>query len=117
MKSGFFKGKSVVAVIFPDGERIGTPTWKSVVVTIMKRCNADSEKHNKLVELCNRVQGRSRRLLGSSELEMRSAVKIDTGLYMETHYDTESLLRIMKKRILDEVGYDYSGIRVAIRNR
>ena len=36
---------------------------------------------------------------------------------MEAHYDTESLLRIMKVRILDTVGYDYSGIQVAIRNR
>ena len=116
MEPGFFKGKSVVGVIFPDGVRRETPTWKALVEVIMKRCNDDAEKHAALMELRNRVQGRSRLLLGNSSTGMRSAIKIDRGLYMETHYDTESLLRIMKTRILDAVGYDYSGIQVAIRN-
>lgn len=114
---GFFKGKSVVAVIFPDGVRVETPTWKKLVEVIMKRCNDDAEKHNALMELRRRVQGRSRQLLGNGAAGMRSPIKIDRGLYMEAHYDTESLLRIMKVRILDTVGYDYSGIQVAIRNR
>ena len=83
----------------------------------MKRCNDDAEKHNVLMELRRRVQGRSRQLLGNGAAGMRSPIKIDRGLYMEAHYDTESLLRIMKVRILDTVGYDYSGIQVAIRNR
>jgi len=34
----------------------------------------------------------------------------------ETHYDTETLLRILITRILDVVNYDYSGISVVIRN-
>ncbi len=117
MEPGFFKGKPVVAVVFPDGVRIETPTWKKLVEIVMKRCNADSDKHGALMELRNRIQGRSRRLLGSGSAGMRSPIKIDRGLYMETHYDTESLLRIMKTRILDAVGYDYGNIRVAIRNR
>ncbi len=82
----------------------------------MKRCNDDAGKHAALMALRSRVQGRSRLLLGSGADGMRSPIKIDRGLYMETHYDTESLLRIMKTRILDAVGYDYSGIQVAIRN-
>ena len=116
MEPGFFKGKSVVAVIFPDGVRIETPTWKSLAEVVMKRCNDDAGKHAMLMELRNRVQGRSRQLLGNGSAGMRSPIKIDRGLYMESHYDTESLLRIMKTRILDAVGYDYSGIQVAIRN-
>lgn len=116
MEPGFFKGKSAVAVIFPDGVRIETPTWKALAESIMKRCNDDTRKHAALMELRNRVQGRSRKLLGKEAAGMRSPLKIDRGLYMETHYDTESLLRIMKTRILDAVGYDYSGIQVAIRN-
>lgn len=116
MSAGFFKGKSAVAVIFPDGVRIATPTWKALAEVIMKRCNDDAGKHGMLMELRNRVQGRSRQLLGNGSAGMRSPIKIDRGLYMESHYDTESLLRIMKTRILDAVGYDYSGIQVAIRN-
>lgn len=116
MEPGFFKGKSAVAVIFPDGVRIETPTWKALVEVVMKRCNNDAAKHAALMELRNRVQGRNRQLLGNSSQGMRSSIKIDRGLYMESHYDTESLLRIMKTRILDAVGYDYTGIRVAIRN-
>lgn len=117
MEPGFFKGKSVVAVIFPDGVRTETPTWKKLAEVVMKRCNEDTSKHQALMDLRRRVQGRSRQLLGNTAEGMRSALKIDRGLYMETHYDTESLLRIMKTRILDAVGYDYSGIQVAIRNR
>ena len=116
MEPGFFKGKAVVAVIFPDGVRVETPTWKNFVEVVLKRCNGDAKKHKALMELRNRIQGRSRRLLGSGNTGMRSPIKIDRGLYMEAHYDTESLLRIMKTRILDAVGYDYRGIQVAIRN-
>ena len=46
---------------------------------------------------------------------MRSPVQIDEALYVETHYDTETLLRILTTRILDEVGYDYSKIKIAVR--
>lgn len=113
---GFFKGKAVVAVIFPDGVRVETPTWKKLVEVVLKRCNDDVGKHRALMELRNRIQGRSRKLLGSGSTGMRSPIKIDRGLYMEAHYDTESLLRIMKARILDAVGYDYRSIQVAIRN-
>lgn len=116
MEPGFFKGKAVVAVIFPDGVRVETPTWKKLAEVILKRCNDDAGKHSALMELRNRIQGRSRKLLGSGNAGMRSPIKIDRGLYMEAHYDTESLLRIMKSRILDAVGYDYRGIQVAIRN-
>ena len=116
MEPGFFKGKTAVAVIFPDGVRVETPTWKKLVEVILKRCNDDVVKHNALMELRNHIQGRSRKLLGNGNAGMRSPIKIDRGLYMEAHYDTESLLRIMKTRILDAVNYDYRNIQVAVRN-
>lgn len=34
---------------------------------------------------------------------------------MESYYDTASLLYVLKNRVLDEVGYNYSGIRVQLR--
>lgn len=115
-ESGFFKGRSPVAVIFPDGVRIETPTWKKLTEVVMKRCNDDAGKHAALMGLRNHIHGRSRQILGNSSAGMRSHIKIDRGLYMEAHYDTESLLKIMKLRILDAVDYDYSGIQVAVRN-
>lgn len=37
------------------------------------------------------------------------------GLFLETHYDTETLLNILMNRILRPIGYDYSAIRVTVR--
>ena len=34
---------------------------------------------------------------------------------MESYYDTASLLYVLKNRVLDEVSYNYSGIRVQLR--
>ena len=112
MDSSFFKGKSVAAIIFQDGKRMETATWLKFIETIMKDCNDD--KHEALMSLRDRVLGRNRVLLGSKLETMRKAIKIDEGLYLEGHYDTETLIKIVKKRILDVVGYDYSGIKVVI---
>ena len=46
---------------------------------------------------------------------MRRQVKIDVGLFVDTHYVGETLLRILTTRILDEVGYDYSKIQIAVK--
>ncbi len=117
MHASFFKGKSAEAVIFPDGQRVETPTWKTLVGAIMKRCNDNAQNHDALMSLRNRMQGRSRRLLGDTTEGMRSPIEIDNDLYMETHYDTGELLYIMKDRILSAVGYDFSGIQIAIRGK
>ena len=115
LESGVFKGKRPTAVLFADGRREPTPTWKRVFEVILKRCNSDGAKHQALMELRGRVMGRNRTLLDSRKGEMRSPVQIDRMLYAETHYDTETLLRILTTRILDAVQYDYSGIRIAVK--
>ncbi|MCI9120592.1 MAG: hypothetical protein HFG00_03575 [Oscillibacter sp.] len=112
-----FKGRRPVSVLLPDGQRVITPTWKKVAEAVMKHCNQDQTKHDALMKLRNRIQGRDRVLLSSSVTGMRSPLVIDQGLYLETHYDTESLLRILTGRILDAVGYDYSRIQVTVRSR
>lgn len=45
---------------------------------------------------------------------MDSPIKIDDGIYMETKFDTESLLKVLTGRIFNAVGYDYSGIRLEL---
>lgn len=114
--TGVFKGKRPTGVIFADGTREDVPTWKRVFEEIMKQCNNQPEKHRALMELRGKVLGRNRVLLGSEKGRMRSPVKIDRALYAETHYDTETLLKILTTRILEVVDYDYSGIKIAVQN-
>ena len=111
-----FKGKKPTGVRFPGNIRQDVPTWKKVVETILIRCNRNPECHQKLMDLRGKVSGRNRVLLGKSAENMRSPVKIDDELYVETHYDTETLLRILTTRILDPVQYDYSRITITVRN-
>lgn len=111
-----FKGKKPTGVIFADGRRVNVPTWKKVAEEILHHCNSDQGRHTALLNLRGRVSGRERVMLDKSKENMRSPLRIDNKLYMETHYDTETLLKILMTRILDAVGYDYSGISVAIRN-
>ena len=114
--SGIFKGKKPTGVKFPDGTRVDVPTWKKVVEVILQQCNKEPANHSKLMALRGKLAGRDRVFLGKERGDMRSPVKIDKYLYIETHYDTETLLRILTTRILDAVQYDYSGILIAIRN-
>ena len=40
--------------------------------------------------------------------------KIDDGIYFESYFDTEYLLKMMKERVLDRVGYDSGAVRLQI---
>jgi hypothetical protein len=113
---GIFKGKKPTGVLFGENGRVDVGTWKTVCSEILHRCNADPEKHVALMNLRGKISGRERIFLAKETEGMRSPLKLSENLYVETHYDTETLLRIMTTRILDAVGYDYSGISVAIRN-
>ena len=113
--SSIFKGKKPVGIIFGETDREDISTWKMAVKAIMKRCNADPEKHVALMNLRGRLAGRDRMFLFNAPDNMRSPYMISENLYMETHYDTETLLRILTTRILDVVGYDYRHISIAIR--
>ena len=116
INSRSFKGKKPTGVLLGERGRVDVGTWKAVFREIMKHCNADPEKHVALMNLRGRVSGRERIFLAKTSEGMRSPLEISANLYAETHYDTETLLRIMTSRILDAIGYDYSGISVAIRN-
>lgn len=115
MRSSAFKGKKPVAVIFKDGSRINIRSWKNAVSVILNDCIKDKSIKQQLYKLTGRISGRNRVLLSSSKKDMRSPIKIDENLYVESHYDTETLIRILTTRILEPVGYDYSEINIAIR--
>ena len=110
-----FKGKKPTVVIFGN-EETEARTWKMVAEEIMKRCNADPEKHVALMNLRGMISGRERVFIAKDGSRMNSPKKIDENLYIETNYDAETLLRVLLTRILDAVDYDYSSISVAVRS-
>ena len=81
----------------------------------MQNCNKDVSKHKELESLCGKVSGRERVFLADKPDNMRSPIKVDKNIYVESHYDTETLLRIVITRILTPVKYNYSGIMIAVR--
>jgi len=110
-----FKGQKPTCVLFGE-ERAIAHTWKNVFKLLILRCNEDEKKHKILLGLRNKILGRERIILSDKPGEMLRAFKIDEDLWAETHYDTETLMRILLHRILDKVGFDYSNISVAVRN-
>jgi hypothetical protein len=111
-----FKGKTPTCVLFGTKRAIAH-TWKSVFKLLILECNKDVEHHKMLMYLRNKILGRDRILLSDSPRGMRRPFQIDEKMFAETHYDTESLMRILLHRFLDAVGYDYSNISVAVRTR
>jgi hypothetical protein len=113
---GIFKGKKPTGITFENGDRISVGTWKKVFAGILESCITNVEYHVALMNLRGKISGRERILLASEKDNMRSPLKIAENLYIETHYDTETLLRILTTRILTPIGYDYSKIIISVRN-
>ena len=113
--SAAFKGEKPESILFPGGREVKTPTWKTAVLAIMQDCNEDPVMHAHLMGLRGKVLGRQRTILAASPEKMHAPLEIDKDLYMESYYDTATLLYVLKNRVLDEVGYNYSGIRVRFR--
>ncbi len=110
--STFFKGKKITAVNFSDGREIAVSKWKEAVQIILQDCNSDEAMHNALIDICGKVYGKSRVLFADTPADMVAPIQIDGDMYLETKFDVESLLNVLKNRILDFVGYDYSGISI-----
>lgn len=109
-----FKGTKVIACIMGNKRTI-TPTWKSVVKLILEDALQDDVMKKKLYDLRDKLLGRSRTRFSATSEDMRSPVKLTEDLYIETHYDTETLMRLLLN-ILDAISYDYSKINIAIKN-
>jgi len=109
-----FKGKKVIAVSL-DERREVAPTWKKAVEKILKEVMKDDEMKKRIYNLRNKLLGRTRTRLSSTSDEMRSPLKLDENLYIETHYDTETLMKLLLQ-ILNEISYDYSKIKIVIKN-
>ena len=110
--SGLFRGKKPVAVIFRNGEEVLTPTWKKVVACIIKDCINDENKHKAILAMREVLTGRQRVILSADKNKLDIPIQITEELYMEGRYDAESLIRIMKKTILECVNYDINNVSI-----
>ena len=106
------KGKRPLAVQFAPGEWIETPTWRKVAQKILQTCNEQPDIHERFVEMCGKVAGRWRTILGSSPEEMDVPIKVDEELYFEGKFDTEAMLNVLEKKVLEPAGVDYSSIKI-----
>jgi len=108
-----FKGKKPTAVIFGE-ERVEVKKWKAAYTEILRRCARDPDAHAMLIGLRNKIHGRSRTILADKPDGMNKPVQAAEGIFAESFFDTEWLIRILTTEILDAAGYDYSGISIAI---
>lgn len=71
---------------------------------------------NRIMALRDKLLGRVRKRLSKTSNDMRSSLKIDDNLFIETHYDTETLVKLLLE-ILEEISYDYNEIQVVIKSK
>lgn len=108
-----FRGTKPIAVLF-DNERVAVSSWKGVFSAVLTRCNQSPPHHAALMGLRDRAAGKSRVFLSQSIGHMNRPVRIDSEMYAETHYGSETLIHILCQRILAPIHFDYSGIRIVI---
>lgn len=110
-----FKGTKPASVCLPGGEQVPCKTWREAATIILRDC--DQGMHDRLLALSGKVAGRSRVILGDTAVGMRRPIKICDGIYFESYFDTEYLLKMMTENVLKQVGYDYRSIQVQIRQQ
>lgn len=109
-----FKGRKPIAVII-EGKRMITPTWKKVVENVLREVIKDEKMKQKIFDLRDILLGRIRTRLSKKSDNMRSPIKLCDDLYIETHYDTETLIKLLIE-ILSEISYDYNKIKVVVKS-
>ena len=109
-----FKGEKPASVIL-HGEEIEASTWRKVALAVLRDCNADAQRHKRMLEPRGRISGNFRTLLSDCPEGMAAPLKINEGLYWESKFDTEALLGNLTEKLLDWVGYDYQDIVIRFR--
>lgn len=110
-----FKGKKPVAIVYPNGEKVYTNTWRKVAEELLHDCNSDPQRHEALLQLRNKIAGRNRWILQDQPDGMNVPIKIDEGIYFEGKFDTEYLLKMMTEKVFQPIGYSYEFIEIEIR--
>ena len=109
-----FKGLKPSRLLFPDGRIATVQNWRQAILEILRECNKDPIRHDRMMRLRDLVAGRLRPLLSGSPKGMNVPVMIDEGLYLEGKLDTEYLIKTVRDQILNPAGYDYDKIGLAV---
>jgi len=107
-----FVGKKAVAVYFGD-ECVPVASWNHVYRVVLERCN--EQCHERLMYLRDKVAGKVRVFLSCRPDGMTRPTKIADGLWGEAHYGSQTLMHILRERILTPAQFDYSDIRITIK--
>lgn len=114
--AAYFKGKKPVAILYPDGSEVPVSTWKKAAAQILRHCAEDEQMRGRLETIRGKVFGRNRLLFSDSGRGMDVPLEVYPNMFLESKFDTETLLNVITKRIFDPIGYDYSGIRLKAEN-
>jgi hypothetical protein len=109
------RGTKPAALLFGN-ERVEVKTWKQVFAVVLARCNANERCREALMNLRGRISGNKRVLLAASPDGMTRPCKIDDDLYAESGFGSETLMHVLAERLLKPAHYDYSDVRVVIRD-
>lgn len=74
---------------------------ESVALAVLKACNNEPEMHQRLMNIRGSVAGRTRFILSDTPTDMNAPLEIDEGLYFEGKFDSEYMMKMLTKRILD----------------
>lgn len=82
---------------------------------ILEDCVSDSACRTRLLMLREKVSGKSRTILSADPTAMDSPIEISDVLFMESKFDTETLLNVLIDRVLTPAGYDVTGISIRVK--
>lgn len=82
----------------------------------MRPGELDHQLRERLMSIRGKVFGRQRVLLGDTPSDMVAPLEISEGLYLESRFDTESLLYVLTRRVLAPVGYNYNEVLIQLRS-
>lgn len=87
-------------------DSIPVTSWKRAFAAVLDICNRQESYHEALLAARNETMGRGRKVMADSPQGMLSPLKIDDGLYVETNFSTEALLKLLRDRILSWIDFD-----------
>ena len=103
------RGTKPTLVRYGD-ESIPVTSWKRAFAAVLDICNRQEHYHEALLSMRSEIVGRGRKVIADSPAGMLSPLEVDNGLYVETNFSTEALLKMLRDRILYRIDFDGSGI-------
>lgn len=110
-----FKGKKPVSIHFSDGRVHQVKSWKEVAAILLQDCITHPTCSSRMYDMAGSYSGRKRIILDRTPERMDVPIYIAPDLYFEGKFDTQSLIYILKQ-IMDQCGYDRSGITLTVRD-